>query len=653
MLLAQRAWDESNLGLALDLQNKHRPVPGTKDFRDWEWRYLWRLCQSDELFTLDPQPGIVSVAFSPDGSRVATASWWENPNEGEVRIWDFNERRLIATPNHQDALGSVAFSADGGLLAFGTFNHGVTVWSIALGQEVASFPVRQRPRVGCGLSFSPEEHMLAIGDNEGAVTVWDTEAKVRRLTLSGHRAAVSSVVFLPDAKTLASASRDGSVRLWNLATGQSIAEFQHSDGVQSVAVSKDGKTLVSGGWQNTIHVWDIGSRTQLFVLTNHTAWVSSLAFSPDGKSLVSASADHTLRLWDAATWQEIDTLRGHHDEVSGVIFSPDGKWLLSGAKNGEVKIWNPVRERREVNFLKWPDDLRGYTVASDGSAVGVLHHDGNISLWELPSLRQTARCLLPDSQANLILFDLAPRGKRIAYITRDGWLKVWDCEIGQELRRIQHNWARTFVFEFSSTGRILVSGGESPFMTLWDAEALKPIAMLPRSQKNPVRQIAFSRDEQLLAAGTSDGAIEVWNIPRKEQLVLARHRGLAGLALMPDNQSLATVGTDATARIWDLSTRSQKVTLGKTLNAFNCIVAAPNGLRLATGANTDYISLWDPSTGLEIARLRGHHKPVVALLFLPDGNTLVSAAGDGLRLWRAPSWLEIEAAEKAAGDYSH
>ena len=93
--------------------------------------------------------------------------------------------------------------------------------------------------------------------------------------------------------------------------------------------------------------------------------------------------------------------------------------------------------------------------------------------------------------------------------------------------------------------------------------------------------------------------------------------------------------------------------MGKTLNAFNCIVAAPNGLRLATGAYTDYISLWDPATGLEILRLRGHHKPVVALRFLPDGNTLVSGADDGLRIWRAPSWLEIEAAEKAAGDYSH
>ncbi|MEH1869508.1 MAG: AAA-like domain-containing protein, partial [Nostoc sp.] len=143
--------------------------------------------------------------------------------------------------------------------------------------------------------------------------------------LEGHSISVYSVVFSPDGKTLASASADTTIKLWNRDTGKEISPLTgHSNLVNSVVFSPDGKTLASASADNTIKLWNRDTGKEISTLTGHSNEVRSVVFSPDGKTLASASRDNTIKLWNRDTGKEISTLTGHSNEVRSVVFSPDG-----------------------------------------------------------------------------------------------------------------------------------------------------------------------------------------------------------------------------------------------------------------------------------------------------------------------------------------
>jgi WD40 repeat protein len=342
---------------------------------------------------------------------------------------------------------------------------------------------------------------------------------------------------------------------------------------------------------------------------------------------------------------ETRTLRGHRDEVSSIGFSPDGQLLLSGAKDGEVKTWRTVYNPPERNALNWPKNCHLYAVAPDASAAAALHDDSRVTVWELPNLRQVVTQALDPGYAKPDLFELAPHGKRLAFATPQGLLAVSDIPSLSEIARAGIDRAGIALLKFSPKGKFLALAGASPSIILRDPDSLRPVATLARNENSPVQVLAFSPGETLCVAGTFDGAVEAWDLTNQRRFALPRHRDLKNLAIFPDGSSLATVGGDAHMRIWDLSTRTEKLMLGKTLNIFNSIAIAPNGLRVATGDNSSYVTLWDPVTGFEIGRFAGNGP--LDLIFSPDSTTLVGTTRRNLRLWRAPSWAEIAAAEQS------
>ncbi|MBD2415501.1 caspase family protein, partial [Nostoc calcicola FACHB-3891] len=169
--------------------------------------------------------------------------------------------------------------------------------------------------------------------------------------LEGHSNFVYSVAFSPDGKTIASASADNTVKLWNAATGKEIITLKgHSNYVYSVAFSPDGKTIASAGADNTVKLWNAATGKEIITLKGHSNWVNSVAFSPDGKTIASASADNTVKLWNAATGKEIITLKGHSNSVNSVAFSPDGKTIASTSADNTVKLWNAATGKEIITL---------------------------------------------------------------------------------------------------------------------------------------------------------------------------------------------------------------------------------------------------------------------------------------------------------------
>jgi tricorn protease-like protein len=275
-----------------------------------------------------------SVAFSPDGRRLASGSW-----NNTIKLWDVATGQEVRTlSGHNSGVLSVAFSPDGRLLASASGDHTVKLWDVETGQEVRT--LREHTDVVRSVAFSPDGRLLASGSDDHTVKFWNVATGQEVRTLRGHTDEVRSVAFSPDGRLLASASSDQTVKLWDVETGQAVRTLRgHTDWVWSVAFSPDGRLLASASSDQTVKLWDVETGQEMRTLRGHTDWVWSVAFSPDGRLLASASSDYMVKLWDVATGQEVRTLSGHNGPVLSVAFSPDGRLLASGSWDGTVRIW--------------------------------------------------------------------------------------------------------------------------------------------------------------------------------------------------------------------------------------------------------------------------------------------------------------------------
>ena len=309
-----------------------------------------------------------SVAFSPDGSRLASGSW-----DRTVNLWDVATERQIATFSAGIELGvfSVAFSPDGKILAIAAYQ--LSLWDVATERRIATLPGGQPTSV----AFSPDGKKLAVGTWDLTVEVWDVATRERIATLEGHTEGVSAVAFSSDGTLLASGSRDLTVKLWDVATQERIATLGHEAVVNAVSFSPDGTLLASGLWHRTVLLWDVATREQVATLEGHTNVVYSVSFSPDGALLATGGWDGMVILWDVLTREKIIAF-GHTDAIRSVSFSPDGTTLAAGGEDGTILLWNV--DKTPHSLTKVSGDGQGGLVGEQLAkpfVVSVLDQDGS------------------------------------------------------------------------------------------------------------------------------------------------------------------------------------------------------------------------------------------------------------------------------------
>jgi hypothetical protein len=280
---------------------------------------------------------ILSVAWSPDGRRLATGS-----QDNTAVVWDATTGRALLKLSRQTtaSVSSVAWNPDGTLLATGSGDHTATIWDVQRDRELRE--LRGHSGSIFSVAWSPDGTRLATGSSDDTAKVWDSETGKELITLQGHTGPIYSVAWSHVGNRLATAGLDGNVAVWDATNGRALLKLPGQKGavVSSVAWSPDGTLLATGCGDFTARIWDAQRERELRELRGHTDGVNSVAWSPDGKWLATGSIDGTARVWDVGSGQEIRVLHGHEGSVFSVSWSPDGKRLASASEDRTAKVWD-------------------------------------------------------------------------------------------------------------------------------------------------------------------------------------------------------------------------------------------------------------------------------------------------------------------------
>jgi WD40 repeat protein/class 3 adenylate cyclase len=650
------------------------------------------------------ESAVTSLAWSPDGTRVASSASVDN----RVDIWDpvtgetetVIEMPIGITGNKLDMALHVRWTSDGKRLLtitgdryrLGSQDYDVLLWDAASGELLSSVEVANQaaPESGdMGTSFvnyttgsladiAPESGRLATAGGDNTAILWDAAWQGPETVLRGHWRGVNSVDWSPDEAKLVTASLDGTARIWDARSGEALQVLEGHDGRVHLALwSPDGARVATAGEDGTLRIWDAADGALVSSIQAEGGEVWSLAWAPEGQRIVSGEGDGSIRIREAASGAQLELLRGHEGIITDLKWSPVDDRLVSGDGNGTARIWNaapstawrlypPQAERGgdwTVQGADWSSDGRYLSMA--GGDIVEATDPPSFNIWDVE-----ANELLMESLGDALGYN----GAQVAFSPDDSAILYTGYEQFPDLSGL----ATAYVFDaktgditqtftpdgedlvtglaWSPSGNQVATGLFSGGIMIWDVQTGNQVTRLPPDAANTFGDpVQWSPDGSKFAAGVSVdldfGAVRVWDASTWEELFVVRHEHPAyinALDWSPDGKYLLTGSgndeegaKDHTARIWDGETGEEVLVFhGHSMSVWPGDWS-PNGERIVTSSNDGTVKIWSASTGDELLTLLVPVGYGLVAFWSPDGQHLAVVGHETLvSVWRV--WQSTE-----------
>ena len=359
-----------------------------------------------------------------------------------------------------------------------------------------------------------------------------------------------------------------------------------------------------------IWIYDTDTYQELFLIparvdSYKSITYESIAYSADGQTIIGETDYNNVHLWDATTGKLTQTY--YKEDVS---FSSDRGTLTIGSNKKTIKLWYGTSGNLNTPLREKNEDISSMAFSPDGQAFATADEYHNIRIWNTHTRKLKNRI---QGHANFAYGDsisLSPNGLTLASLKWGKPIQLWDVETGK-LKKILEG--------YIVTGRPIRKYRSNSFT-------------------NEIDSVVFNPDEQILATGSIEGTIRLWNVSTGK--LINKFTGHIGfikcLSFSPDGKILASGGEDQTIRLWDVDTRKHKQTLPlpEQINSISCISFSRDGNTLACGDTDGRIHLWDMTTGKYKMSMLGHTDEISNLMFNSDGSTIVTTSwDDSVRLW--------------------
>jgi WD40 repeat protein len=294
-----------------------------------------------------------------------------------------------------------------------------------------------------------------------------------------------------------------------------LSLVEGSGPVMAVVLSPDGKRLASGGWDGTVRLWDPASGNQQAVLGKHPKKIVALAFAPDGQALASGSEDRSVRVWNLAREGDYVQLTGLRD-VRSVAFSPDGSALAVGGaskRGGEIKLFDLPSGKEIGSLLGHTQAVTSLAISPDGQTLGSASRDGTVKLWDWVGHGERANLRGHTAPVNAIAY--SRDGDLVAAASNNGTVIIWESATGMVRKSFVNRGGSVAAIAFSSDGKMLLTGGAGG-ATLWDIATGDEVTTI-RAHKYMFPSIALSRDGRMLATAGWDKTVKIWDLTQKPE----------------------------------------------------------------------------------------------------------------------------------------
>lgn len=626
-------------------------APIIKNNAEWFEQNLSALERQADVWNQEARPHGMLVT-GPDFLKMQ--SWVESNRAqmSQIEVDFFNESKQAYQAEQREKRNNLiirwmfAASAVGLMVTIVLFFRARIAEQQAIARELAAAATSNLstdPELSILLALSSQKYTGTISnENIQALHLAIPAVQVEH-TLTGHSDEIYAISMHPDGKTLASGSKDGSVKIWDMQAGKELRTLQIVEpsadrkGVTNVTYSPDGKTLAIVTYNGMLLFYDTGTWQEIDRVTAHNALIWGMAYTHDGNLIATGAEDGTIKLWDAHSKTLLNAFdikdctdrticaENQNSKVNTLTFNHDGKLLAVAGSDSIIRVWDVTSRKFAFAFSNknaHTGEVWMLAFNPNGKQIASVSTDRLVKIWDVASHEWVMDITGHNDWVYAVAY--SPDGKRLITAGADRIIRIWDTTYGRLLDSLPGHTGQIFDLIVSADGKYLASACEDATIRIWNITKAGNYEIHTLMDDNKVNTVAYSLDNRLFATGGHSQKIKIWDENQGTLLkTLSGHHGVVeGLAWSPDAKLLVSTSRDGTAIVWDVESGTQRLVFDKHKKAIWDVAVSTDGSLTATGGSDGIVYIWDMQTGTVLNTLKADNGDVYAISISPDKKWL-------------------------------